>query len=372
MKLRYQKHIPAIFHGFLLPLTLILGTLLLPTGAMATEEYGTVSSSPAISPNGQEIVFASNVAGTTNLWIMTSSGTSLRKLTSGLGIDNEPAWSSDGTTIAFSRLQNNVKDIWAVQADGSNLRQLTSKTLNNFQPVWSPSANQIAFVSDRAGTNDIWIMNADGTNQTRVTQLSGEESEPSFSPSGTDIVFSETTNGSSSLFVVTVATGATRSLTGAGFNDWHPSWSSAGIIFASDRLPKTSSGNKTIWVIQSNGSGLHQFASVTGLDPSWTPDGNVLFTDEANPGVASAGISLLNSTSGVPTPLLSNSFNGDLNGDGIIDLKDIAIIQKALNTAASQQYDSRDRNGDGKIDALDMRVLATQCSYDQCVSTPPQ
>jgi Tol biopolymer transport system component len=371
MKLHCQKDKPRI-HVLLTTLVLILGASVLPPRAMATEDYGTVSSSPAMSPNGQEIVFASNVAGTTNLWIMTSTGASLRKLTSSSAIDDEPAWSPDGTTIAFSRLQNNVKDIWAIQRDGSSLRQLTSKTLNNFQPVWSPNGSRIAFVSDRSGTNDIWIMNADGTNQARVTQLAGEESEPSFSPSGTDIVFSETANGSSSLFVVTLATGATRSLTGAGFNDWHPSWSSAGILFSSDRPPKTSSGNKTIWIIQSNGSGLHQFSSVMALDPSWTPDGNVVFTDEANSGVASAGVSLLNSTSGVPTPLLSNSFNGDLNGDGIIDLKDIAIIQQALNTAANQPYDPRDRNGDGKIDALDMRVLATQCTYDQCASAPPQ
>jgi TolB protein len=363
---------PQIFNALLIPLALILGASVLPSRAMATEEYGTVSSSPAMSPNGQEIVFASNVAGTTNLWIMASNGTALRKLTSGSAIDNEPAWSPDGTTIAFSRLQNNVKDIWAIQRDGSSIRQLTSKTLNNFQPVWSPDGSRIAFVSDRAGTNDIWIMNADDTNQTRVTQLGGEESEPSFSPSGTDIVFSETANGSSSLFVVTLATGATRSLTGTGFNDWHPSWSSAGIIFSSDRLPKTSSGNKTIWIIQSNGSGLHQFANVMALDPIWTPNGNVLLTDEASPGLAAAGISLLNAASGTSAPLLPNSFNGDLNGDGIIDLKDIAIIQSALNTPANPGYDPRDRNGDGKINALDMRVLATQCTYDQCASTPPQ
>src|ERR1039457_1121159 len=158
MKIPYPKSILRVSWGVLPFLALLLGaSWLLQTNLMATEDYGTISARPAMSPNGQEIVFSSDVTGTTKLWIATADGQSLRLLTSGVGIDDSPSWSPDGTTIAFSSRQNNVKDVWTIQRDGSNLRQLTSKTLNNFQPTWSTNGTRIAFVSDRSGTNDIWI-----------------------------------------------------------------------------------------------------------------------------------------------------------------------------------------------------------------------
>jgi Tol biopolymer transport system component len=323
-----------------------------------------------MSPNQQEVVFSSDVTGAPSLWVVNTQGQALRRLTYGPS-DDEPKWSPDGLTVVFTRRLNNVKDIWKVQRDGSGLQQITSKSLNNFQPTWSPDGTRVAFTSDRAGTNDIWMMNVDGSNPVRVTSLSGEESEPVFSPSGAEIAFSETANNSSSIFAVTLSTGATRRITGTGFNDWHPSWAPAGILFASDRLPKTVSGNKTIWITQGDGTGLRQYAPVMALDPSWTAGGNVVFTDEANPGVASASIALLQQGSTSATSLIPPTFSGDLNGDGIIDIKDLAIVQAALNKAANQPYDARDRNNDGKIDALDVRLLTTQCRYDRCASTAP-
>ena len=346
--------------------------LFVMTPLNASEDAVIISSSPSMSPSGAEVVFSSNVTGSTKLWIVTTSGQTLRPLTTGAGIDDEPAWSPDGLTIAFTRRLNNVKDIRTIQRDGTQLRQLTSKTLNNFQPTWAPDSSRVAFVSDRAGTNDIWLMNADGTNQTRITSLLSEESEPCFSPTGGEIAFSQTINGGSSLSIVTLATGAVRGLTATGFHDWHPSWSSAGIIFSSDRPPTSASGNKTIWIVQSNKSGLKQFSNVMALDPSWTSSGKVVFTDEVNTGIAAAAISVLNPTGGqAATSLLPAHFTGDLNGDGTIDLKDIAIIQRALNTAANRPYDPRDRNNDGKIDALDVRLLTTQCRYERCASRQP-
>lgn len=61
---------------------------------------------------------------------------------------------------------------------------------------------------------------------------------------------------------------------------------------------------------------------------------------------------------------------GDLNGDGIVDRKDLAILQHALNTNANGPFDIRDLNHDGRIDALDMRILVTKCTYPHCASHP--
>ncbi|WP_347986289.1 dockerin type I domain-containing protein [Methylomonas sp. AM2-LC] len=59
---------------------------------------------------------------------------------------------------------------------------------------------------------------------------------------------------------------------------------------------------------------------------------------------------------------------GDLNADGIVDTKDLAILQKVLNTNTSGPTDIRDLNHDGLLNALDMRILVTKCTHSQCAS----
>lgn len=59
---------------------------------------------------------------------------------------------------------------------------------------------------------------------------------------------------------------------------------------------------------------------------------------------------------------------GDLNGNGRVDLEDLAIVQGVLNTPSNGRNDARDLNHDGKIDALDARVLSTLCTYPRCAT----
>jgi hypothetical protein len=61
---------------------------------------------------------------------------------------------------------------------------------------------------------------------------------------------------------------------------------------------------------------------------------------------------------------------GDLNHDGVVDLKDLAVIQAGLNTPATGPGDSRDLNRDGTFDIKDARILATICTYPRCASHP--
>jgi len=64
----------------------------------------------------------------------------------------------------------------------------------------------------------------------------------------------------------------------------------------------------------------------------------------------------------------NRSMRGDLNGDNVIDIGDVAILQAAFNTLTSVLGDPRDLNGDGKIDALDLRVLTTLCTRPRCAA----
>lgn len=57
--------------------------------------------------------------------------------------------------------------------------------------------------------------------------------------------------------------------------------------------------------------------------------------------------------------------NLDLNKDGVIDQRDVSLMQARLNTRAAKN-DPMDLNRDGKITQADVQLLETQCTYKGC------
>jgi len=338
------------------------------------------------SPDGSKVVLEADPDGTgraLHLWVSNRDGSGFHRLVTGMLSEGDPSWSPDGSLIAFEALgpQGNT-DIWTIHPDGSGLMQLT-QGLDNQQPAWSPDGRKIAFVSNRGGTNDLWVMDANGQNVQRLTSLPGEEDHPSFSPSGDRLVFSETErNGyTASLYIVGTIAGANpQAITGPGFHDWNPSWGTQGILFSSDRTP---GGHHYIWQVQPDGSGLTSVDSVISLDPVWTPDGKIIFTDEINVNPALALVSEYDTASKqrrrIAPPIVSVHQAGIVikpkPGQGAVNPSDDGKIWVAMLSAsdlnAPQDIDpstltfgqtgseqslvdcrnqARDVNGDGKAD----------------------
>jgi TolB protein len=95
----------------------------------------------AWSPNGQQIVFTSNMdKGSTMsaaLYLVNADGSNLQQLTEDLPSIHRPSWSSDGQQIVFSA-GGIYRDIYVVDVEGKNLRQLTDGKYFNDYPVWRP------------------------------------------------------------------------------------------------------------------------------------------------------------------------------------------------------------------------------------------
>jgi hypothetical protein len=58
--------------------------------------------------------------------------------------------------------------------------------------------------------------------------------------------------------------------------------------------------------------------------------------------------------------------DGDVDGDGDVDLNDINLINAARNQPASGPADPRDLNRDGRINGLDARIAVTKCTRPRC------
>ncbi len=93
---------------------------------------GKFNATPRFSPDGREIVFASWLDNSFDLFRLSSTGHSLVRLTKNFGSNEDPSYSPDGNFIVFSsqRVLSRVKadqNLYIMTRDGEILGQLTKK-----------------------------------------------------------------------------------------------------------------------------------------------------------------------------------------------------------------------------------------------------
>jgi Tol biopolymer transport system component/DNA-binding winged helix-turn-helix (wHTH) protein len=82
------------------------------------------------------------------------------------------AFTPDGKFV-YASDSAGTEDIWIMNADGSDQRQLTTNRGLDSDPIVSPDNRFIFFTSNRSGSNQIWRMNIDGSNQVQLTRKEG-------------------------------------------------------------------------------------------------------------------------------------------------------------------------------------------------------
>ena len=198
---------------------------------------------PSLSPDGQSILYAGEVAGHVDIYLLRVGGRNPLNLTrdSG-GANSQPAFSPDGSRIAF-RSERSGGGIFVMGATGESVRRVTDF---GFTPSWSPDASEL--VVSTAGFDDPFSRNI-GAKLFAVTIATGDRRliddgdavQPAWSPNGHRVAFWGTMGGGQrDIWTVPAAgpaAGPRVSVTTDAATDWYPRWSPDGrwLYFLSDR-----------------------------------------------------------------------------------------------------------------------------------------
>ena len=133
----------------------------IPVVAQLTDN-ASFESNPNISPDGQWILFESDVAGNMDIYRIPAEGGTAEQLTTDPAFDSAAEWSPDGQAIVFESERSGVKDIFYLDlsSPGAEPVALTSSESNDGSPNWSPNNDFIVFESarDKNGGSDIWLV----------------------------------------------------------------------------------------------------------------------------------------------------------------------------------------------------------------------
>ncbi|MEZ6040639.1 MAG: M20/M25/M40 family metallo-hydrolase [Planctomycetaceae bacterium] len=156
----------------------------------------------------QQKLFAQDPAWANEIYIMSSDGTNLKRLTSSPGYDGGPFFSPDGKRICWRRFAENgaTAEIMTMNIDGTDQRRLTNIKAMSWAPYYHPSGRYLIFTTNKHGfaNFELYLVDADGAHEpVRVTYTAGFDGLPVFTPDGTGLAWTtnRTASGQSQIFI---------------------------------------------------------------------------------------------------------------------------------------------------------------------------
>lgn len=234
---------------------------------------------PALSPDGSRVVFQA----LNRLWLMDVGGAP-RPLTEGTYYAQDPAWSRDGTRIAYASDEAGTADLYVLDVVTGSAQRVTSLAGAEVAPAWSPDGQRLAF-QDQVGATHVLDL-ASGAVRQVVAPLFAP-GRPSWSADGRTLALAALRpytrrfrEGTSQILTVDVESGATRYQEPAPFEslstrgDDGPVWSPDGTALAFVM-------QSTLWVMPVDATGRAAGPAVRITSeptdaPTWSGDSRTL------------------------------------------------------------------------------------------------
>lgn len=238
---------------------------------------------PAISPDGERILFNSYIESFADLYSIDRDGKNLYNITNNEGFDEVcGGWSPDQKRILFYvQYSDENNDIFVIDSDGKHQERITDTYSDGIgvknmvtETAWSPDGNKIVFSSNKDGDLEIYIFEL-GTNQApiQVTNNTIDDYRASWSPDGTKIVYtSRISVDNPEIFVIDLSNAtlptAGINVTNNSKNDTDATWSpdSKRIAFISNRL-----GSEEIFIMDADGNNIEKLTNTLEAEskPRW-------------------------------------------------------------------------------------------------------
>ena len=184
------------------------------------------------SRDGQNIILSFTKDNNTDLYEINLKTQELTRLTRNHRIDISPSLSPDGKNLLFAsdRAGGQVEQIYRMYLPTKEISRLTFIGISNSDPAWSPDGSMISFTRTTARGNRIYVMDAFGENERPLIPNYPYPSEqPAWSPDGRQIIFSSKRGGDYKLYIVFLDGKELRRLTNGqispeGYEEKSPSW----------------------------------------------------------------------------------------------------------------------------------------------------
>ena len=177
------------------------------------ETYRFINSQANWSPDGKFLAFAAKRGARDVIVIVdVERNKEVKRIEVKLNGVTTPAWSPDGQQLVFTGYDGGLSDLFVVRRDGSGLRRLTEDKYADLHPVWAPDGKTIAFATDRGpetnfktlaiGNMRIAVYDLDtGSIELLDHMEQGKNVSPQWAPDGQSIAFVSDRNGVSNIFL---------------------------------------------------------------------------------------------------------------------------------------------------------------------------
>ena len=223
--------------------------LAVPAGGGSPRVLLTDGTMPAVSPNGQLLLYHSESTASEGLHAFNlTTGKDTRVTTVRDHI--LPRWGGDSNQFVFVAREGGTGR-WLVHQGYADAKSDAFILMDGRTPAWSANGRVVAVQgSDPIGNNPgLYLVPIGGGEQTRITSHESDRS-PAFSPDGSQLAYMSTRNGNWDIFTVSTAGSAPFQVTTAPGNDGLPVWSPDGtqLAYVSD-----ADGSWAIYVIDASG-----------------------------------------------------------------------------------------------------------------------
>jgi Tol biopolymer transport system component len=188
---------------------------------------GIVGTAPEISPDNRSIAYVRNNGATTEtLWVMDRQGLNSHEVYRD-GWD--PTWSPDGSHILFATTLNGEAQLAIIKPDGTDFRVLTDVRDMRGRSDWSDDGLHLITYLGKPWERELFLLNPDGSDIHQVSRTGGNSQGPSFSPDGQWIAFTAyfdhyRVNNGCEIYIMRIDGSELTRLTDNDYCDWQPRW----------------------------------------------------------------------------------------------------------------------------------------------------